>query len=60
LRIILIQEVQSNAHAKLKGKDIIKKDMLRGVDNDLYRGVSHKGSHNRTRNTTNVYPHIIN
>jgi hypothetical protein len=50
----------SNAHAKLKGRDTIKEDMLRGVDNDLYRRASHKGGHNITRNTTGVYPHIIN
>jgi hypothetical protein len=55
-----IQEVQSNAHAKLKGGNIIKEDMPRGIDSDLYRGASHKGSHNRTRNTTCVYPDIIN
>ncbi len=55
-----IQEVQSNAHAKLKGGDIIKEDMPRGTYNDLYRRASDKGNHNKTKNTTCVYPHIIN
>ncbi len=55
-----IQEVQSNAHAKLKGKDIIKEDMPRGADSDLYRGTNDKGNHNRIKNTTCVYQHIIN
>jgi len=54
-----IQEVQSNAHAKLKGRGIIKEDMPRGADSDLYRRTSDKGNHNRIKNTC-VYPHIIN